>query len=218
MSRNSQNLPPAMRPANILRALANEHRLEILTLLRDAPHSVESLASRTSMEFANVSQHLQTLKAAGLVLGRREGKSVIYNLGNGPIIEVLDAVHSLASHAAITTQEAVDDYFNGRERLQTVSAREVLSLLREDSIVLLDVRPADEFGTGHLKGAMNIAVEELERRMSELPKNKEIVAYCRGPTCILSVRAAQRLKAQGYKVRRLKEGFHEWKLAGLLTE
>lgn len=207
-----------MRPANILRALANEHRLELLTLLRDAPHSVESLAAHTSMEFANVSQHLQVLKAAGLVLGRREGKSVIYRLGDAPITELLDSVQSLATHAARITQDAVDDYFNGRERLQTISASEVLSLLREDSIVLLDVRPSTEFGEGHLKGARNIALEELERRMSELPKDKEIVAYCRGPTCILSVRAAKRLKAQGYRVRRLKEGFQEWKHAGLLTE
>jgi ArsR family transcriptional regulator len=198
--------------------MANEHRLELLMLLSDAPHSVESLAAHTSMEFANVSQHLQILKASGLVLGRREGKSVIYKLGDGPIREVLDAVQSLTAHTAKTTQEAVDDYFHGRERLQTISAREVLSLLRDGSIVLLDVRPADEFGSGHLKGARNIAIEELEHRMSELPKNKEIVAYCRGPTCILSVRAAQRLKAQGYKVRRLKEGFQEWKHAGLLTE
>ena len=207
-----------MRPANILRALANEHRLEFLALLRDAPHSVESLAAHTSMEFANVSQHLQVLKAAGLVLGRREGKSVIYRLGDAPITELLDSVQSLATHAARTTQDAVDDYFNGHERLQTISASEVLSLLREDSIVLLDVRPSTEFGESHLKGARNIALEELERRMSELPKDKEIVAYCRGSTCVLSVRAAQRLKAHGYKVRRLKEGFQEWKHAGMFTE
>lgn len=204
--------------AALARVLGNEHRLELLDLLAQGEQSVEGLTVRTGLSFANVSQHLQHLRKGGLVAGRREGKNVVYRLQDGPIIEAISALRTLAEHNVDAVRGVIDAYFTSLDDLEPIGPDELMSRLGADSVTLLDVRPEDEFRAGHLPGAMNIDLGSLEARLSELPPDREIVAYCRGPYCILSFQAVQALRAHGFKVRRFREGLPEWRAAGRLVE
>jgi rhodanese-related sulfurtransferase/DNA-binding HxlR family transcriptional regulator len=207
--------------AEVAKALGHAHRVELIEQLAQGPRSVEALAERVGLTVANASQHLQQLRRAGLVSTRRDGKRVVYRLADDAetdIVLLLGALRHVAEHAVQPMERIVTAYFRARDQLEPVAATELVTRLREGSVVLLDVRPEDEFGLGHLPGAMNIPLRQLEQRLSELPRNLEIVAYCRGPYCVLSFEAVAALRAHGFKVRRFEDGFPEWKASGLPIE
>jgi rhodanese-related sulfurtransferase/DNA-binding MarR family transcriptional regulator len=207
--------------AEVAKALGHEHRVELIEQLAQGPRSVEALAERGGLTVANASQHLQQLRRAGLVRTQRDGKRVIYRLANGTeadIVSLLGALRHVAEHAIASMERVVTAYFRARDQLEPVAATELVTRLREGSVVLLDVRPHDEYGLGHLPGALNIPLGQLEQRLAELPRKQEIVAYCRGAYCVLSFEAVAALRAHGFNVRRFEEGFPEWKAAGLPIE
>src|SRR5579863_126154 len=207
--------------AEVAKALANEHRVELIEQLAQGPRSVEALAERVGLSVANASQHLQQLRRAGLVSTQRDGKLVVYRLADEAetdIVSLLGALRHVAEHAVASMERIVTTYFRARDQLEPVAARELVVRLREGDVVLLDVRPEDEYGLGHLPGALNIPLRQLEQRLDELPRNHEIVAYCRGPYCVLSFEAVAALRAHGFTVRRFEDGFPEWKAAGLPIE
>ncbi|MEH6402937.1 MAG: metalloregulator ArsR/SmtB family transcription factor [Sneathiella sp.] len=204
--------------ADLGRILGNAHRLNLLEHIAQGERSVERLAELSNVSVANTSQHLQHLRRAGLVQSRRMGKHVLYGLGTGPILKMLASLRQYAEHRHIEIQELVTDSLNGQNRLEGLSVDELQIRLAEGNVVLLDVRPEEEFLLGHLPGALNIPVEDLQGRINELPTDREIVAYCRGTYCVLSVDAVTALRAKGLTAHRLKNGFVDWKGAGLEVE
>lgn len=207
--------------AEVAKALGHEHRLELIEQLAQGPRSVEALAERVELSIANASQHLQQLRRAGLVSTQREGKRVVYRLADGAetdIVSLLGALRHVAQYTVASMGHIVATYFRARDELEPVAATELLARLREGDVMILDVRPEDEFGLGHLPGALNIPLHQLQQRLSELPNKQQIIAYCRGPYCVLSFEAVAELRARGFNVRRLEGGFPEWKAAGLPVE
>ena len=207
--------------AEVAKALGHEHRVELIEQLAQGPRSVEALAERVGLSVANASQHLQQLRRAGLAATQRDGKRVLYRLADDvetDIVSLLGALRHVAEHSVASMERIVATYFRARDQLEPVAATELVTRLREGSVVLLDVRPEDEYGLGHLPGAQNIPLRQLEQRLAELPRKQEIVAYCRGPYCVLSFEAVAALRAHGFNVRRFEDGFPEWKAAGLPFE
>jgi rhodanese-related sulfurtransferase len=204
--------------AEIAQALGHAHRLELLEHLGQGERSVEDLASRTGLTVANTSRHLQLLRRAALVVGRRDGKRIFYRLsGEDAVIGLLLALSKVGEQNSAEIARVMGSYFRARDELEPISRSELLDRLRCGSATVLDVRPEDEFQQGHLPGALNIPLSQLERRLAELPADREVVAYCRGPWCVLSFEAVAALRQRGYQVRRLEDGFPEWKIAGLPT-
>jgi rhodanese-related sulfurtransferase/DNA-binding transcriptional ArsR family regulator len=201
--------------AAVAKSLAHAHRLELLEQLAQGERSVEVLASRTGLSVANASQHLQHMRRAGLVANRRAGKFVYYRLADDAVIDLLAAVRRIAERHIAEVERVVRSYFLKRDELEPITREELLQRSRSGEITILDVRPHDEFALGHLPGAMNIPLRELEARLAELDPAQEIVAYCRGPYCVLSYDAVAALRARGFKVRRLEDGLPEWRAAGL---
>ncbi len=204
--------------AAVARAIGHAHRLEILEHLAQGERGVEALSARVGLSIANTSQHLQQLKHAGLVVARRDGKFVLYRLADDGVLTLLAALRTVAERRIAEVVRIVRGYFNERDCLEPVSRADLLERLRAGLVTVLDVRPADEFSSGHLPGALNIPLRDLEERLSELDSRQEIVAYCRGPYCVLSFEAVARLRARGFRVRRLEEGLPEWRAAGLPVE
>lgn len=204
--------------ADLARVLGHAHRLELLEHAAQGERSVERLAELTGLSTANASQHLQNLRRAGFVQSRRDGKHVLYRLGEGPVLELLAALRSYAEQSRAEVRQIVSDYFDKLDKLEPVSRADLVQRLEDESVTLLDVRPKEEFALGHLPGALNVPLAELKRRLSELPKEREIVAYCRGAYCVLSFEAIALLRARGFRVRRLEDGYPEWKAAGLAVE
>jgi ArsR family transcriptional regulator len=207
--------------AEVAKALGHEHRVELIEQLAQGPRSVEALAERAGLTVANASQHLQQLRHVGLVSTRRDGKRVVYRLADGAegaIVSLLGSLRHVAEHAVASMERVIATYFRARDELEPVTAKELRARLREGNAVILDVRPEDEYGLGHLPGALNIPLRQLAQRLCELPRKQEIIAYCRGPYCVLSFEAVAELRARGFTVRRLEEGFPEWKAAGLPIE
>ena len=204
--------------AELARVLGHAHRLELIELVSQGERSVDRLAEVTGLSIANTSQHLQQLRRGGFVQSRRDGKRVLYRLADGPILSLIAALRSYAERNRAEIGKIVADYFERLDQLEPVSRKELAQRLRAKSAVVLDVRPEDEFALGHVPGALNIPINELKRRLVELPKNQEIVAYCRGPYCVFSFEAVALLRKRGFLVRRLEDGFPEWKAAGLATE
>lgn len=205
--------------AEVAQALGHPHRLELLEHLAQGVRSVEELSARSHLSFANTSRHLQILRRARLVETERWGKRVLYRLaGDAEIVALIKALGRVGERNVAEIGRVVSDYFRARDALEPVSRDDLLSRLRGDLVTLLDVRPEDEFALGHLPGARNIPLAELERRLDELPTNREVIAYCRGPYCVLSFEAVVALRARGYRVRRLEDGYPEWKAAGLPVE
>lgn len=200
--------------ADLARVLGNGHRLELIELLAQGEQPVEVLAHRTGLSFANASQHLQQLRKAGLVVGRRSGKNIIYRLEDGPIVETMTALRKLAEHNVAAVQDVVTTYFDELDNLDPVGPDELMDRMQSGAVTLLDVRPEDEFKAGHIPGALHIDLEMLESRLAELPKDTDIVAYCRGAYCVLSYEAVRRLRARGYRVSRFSEGLPEWRASG----
>jgi len=202
--------------AEIGQAIGHAHRLELLEHMAQGPRSVEDLAVLAGLSFANASRHLQILRRARLVETARRGKHVLYSLANGAeVVSLLKALGSVGERNIAEIRQTMADYFEARDALAPVTRDELMASLRDSLVTLLDVRPRQEFALGHLPGALNIPLDELDRHLSELPEGREIVAYCRGPYCVLSFEAVASLRARGYQVRRLEDGFPEWKAAGL---
>ncbi len=204
--------------ASIASALANPHRLELLDLLVQAPRTVEELAHETKLSVANTSQHLQRLKRARLVLDEREGLYVRYRLADPAVAHLWLELRAVAQQQLSEVDRALDAYRHKRQEFEPISANELQKRMRKNQVVLLDVRPQIEYEASHIPGARSIPLDELERRLKELPRTKMIVAYCRGPYCVYADQALERLAARGWKVARLEEGVAEWHLAGLPLE
>lgn len=198
-------------------ALSSAVRLELLELLAQGERGVDELATLTGASVANTSQHLQKLKQVGLIVGRREAQFVKYRLAGVEVIALFDAL-GVAGQAYLTDVERIVRlYFTAKDDLEPVPAADLLERVKQGLVTVLDVRPPEEFAAGHVPGAVNIPIHELERRLAELPKRKEVVAYCRGPYCLMSYDAVQLLRQRGLKARRLQDGLPEWRLAGLPT-
>jgi len=204
--------------ARIGSALSSAVRLELLELLAQGERSVDELARLTGATVANASQHLQKLKQAGLIVGRKEAQFVRYRLAGDEVVALFDALGVAGQAYLADVDRIVRLYFTAKDDLEPVLATEVLDRARKGLVTVLDVRPPEEFAAGHVAGAVNIPIHELEKRLSELPKRKEVVAYCRGPYCLMSFEAVQLLRRKGLKARRLKDGLPEWRLAGLPTD
>ncbi len=204
--------------ASVARALGHPHRLEILEHLAQGERGVEALSERAGLSVANASQHLQQLKRAGLVAARRHGKFVLYRLADDSVLGLLSALRWVAERNLAAVDRIVGSYFSERDHLEPVSRQDLLERTRDGLVTVLDVRPEDEFALGHLPGAINIPLAELEARLPELDPALEIVAYCRGAYCVLSFEAVAALRAHGFNVRRLEDGLPEWKAAGLPVE
>jgi rhodanese-related sulfurtransferase/DNA-binding transcriptional ArsR family regulator len=204
--------------AQVFRALGNGHRLALLERLAQAEASVETLANTADLTIGNASQHLQQLRRAGLVTAHRAGKQMIYRLTDERIVTLLCLLRqvaetNLAEMERLVSRLFADDDADGA--LEAVTRDELLAGLSSGSMALLDVRPEEEFEAGHLPKAINIPLAQLEDMLDRLPQDREIVAYCRGPYCVLSHEAVQRLRQRGFRIRRFAEGYPEWKAAGL---
>ena len=204
--------------ARIGKALASPHRLELLDVLAQCERTVEALAQETGMSVANASQHLQVLQAAHLVEVRREGVSMYYRLTDEGVFRMWQALRTVGEAQLAEIDRVVQSFLQDRARLQPMSAQDLLHHLGNDQIILLDVRPAEEYAAGHLPHARSIPVSELEARLAELPLDKEIVAYCRGPYCVFADEAVALMQERGYSARRLEEGVPEWRTLGLPVE
>lgn len=204
--------------ASVARALGSQHRLEMLEHLAQGERCVEALAERAGLSVANASQHLQQLRRAGLAVSRRDGKFVLYRLSGDDVLGLTAALSGIAERNLAGVDRIRRAYFADRDSMEPVSREELLQRTRDDLVTVLDVRPFDEFAVSHLPGAINIPLSELEARLAELDPDREIVAYCRGPWCVLSFEAVAALRAHGFKVRRLEDGLPEWRVAGLPVE
>lgn len=204
--------------AQVGKALGSGHRLMLLERIAQGEASVETLASAADLTVGNASAHLQHLRRAGLVTATRAGKQMLYRLTDQRIVTLMSLMREVAETNLAEMERLVSRLFaddNAESTLEAVSRDELLAVLRTGSVALLDVRPENEFAAGHLPQAINIPLEQLESMLDKLPRDREIVAYCRGPYCVLSHEAVQRLRKLGYPVRRFDEGFPEWKAAGL---
>ena len=202
--------------ARLGQALGNGRRLEILDVLANGERTVERLASETGLSVANASQHLQVLRAAGLVQGRRDGTRIYYALSDPVVFELWRNLRSVAAQRQAEVGQLADAYLGARDSLEPLTRAELLRRLkRKDDLIIVDVRPAEEYAAGHLPTAVSVPLAELRRRLRDLPHEKEIVAYCRGPYCAFAHKAIRVLHQAGFKARRLEDGLPEWKAAGL---
>lgn len=205
--------------AEVAQALGHAHRLELLEHMAQGARSVEELSERAKLSFANTSRHLQILRRARLADTERRGKRILYRLaGDAEVVGLMKSLGRVGERNLAEIGRVVTDYFHARDALEPVSRDDLVARLRDKRVTVLDVRPEDEFALGHLPGALNIPFGQLERRLKELPKNHEVIAYCRGPYCVLSFDAVANLRKRGYKIRRLEDGYPEWKAAGLPVE
>jgi ArsR family transcriptional regulator len=201
--------------AAVAKTLGHAHRLDLLEQVAQGERSVDVLAGRTGLSIANASQHLQHLRRAGLITSRRVGKFVYYRLSDDAVLDLVAALHRIAERNVAEVGRVLQSYFHDRDSLEPVSREELLKRSRSGAVTILDVRPEDEFALGHLPGAVNIPLRALPARLSELDRKQEVVAYCRGPYCVLSFEAVAALRARGFKARRLVDGLPEWRAAGL---
>jgi rhodanese-related sulfurtransferase/DNA-binding transcriptional ArsR family regulator len=202
----------------ITKGLDSPRRLEMLEVLAQGERSVEDLAGQAGLSLANASRHLQVLRGARLVEARKDGLHVFYRLAEPEVYDAVRAVRALAERRLAEIDALVRAYLNARDELEAVPREELLRRLRDGSVVVIDVRPPEEYRAGHIEGALSMPLEQLERRIRELPARKEVVAYCRGPYCLMAYSAVEKLRANGRRARRLADGFPEWRAAGLPVE
>lgn len=199
-------------------AFASPKRIEIVDVLAQGERSVETLARETGLSVANTSRHLQILKAANLVASRKEGLQVFYRLADPMVLRGYQALQALAGARLAEVNRLVNDYFSGTDGLEPLPRAELLRRARSRDVVVLDVRPPEEYAAGHIAGALSLPLAELERRLADLPAGKKIVAYCRGPYCVLAAEAVRLLRRRGFEAVRLADGYPEWRDAGLPVE
>lgn len=197
--------------SRVAKALAQPGRLELLEALGQGPRSVDGLAKASGMSVANTSHHLQTLRDGGLVTSRRDGLQVIYSLSDPAIPKLLSYMRYVAERQVAEVERIVRENFDNRDGLTPVKREELLKLVKKGEAMVIDVRPETEFAAGHIPGALNVPIDALPKHLKTLPKDQEIVAYCRGPYCLFALDAVTALRKKGYRARRLEEGFPEWK-------
>ena len=202
----------------VAKALASRRRLELLDILAQSERAVEDLAAATGMTITNTSQHLQILSSARLVETRHEGTYVFYRLADESVFGAWQAMRELARSRLAEIELITQDYLRDRHDLTPVRMLELLERLKERDVIVLDVRPQEEYENGHIAGSRSIPLEELEARLGEIPADKEVVAYCRGPYCVLADEAVDYLRRNGRPARRLDLGFPDWKAEGLPVE
>lgn len=218
LSTELPNIPDFTAQAELAKALAHPHRLALLQQITLGESSVDQLAELTGLSLANASQHLQHLRRAGCVATRRDGKRVFYRLHSVEMAKVLVALKGYAEHQETEVRQVLRQSRQRPEGMDWVSIRDLLSRMDDGTLVLLDVRSDDEFTQGHLPGAINIPIEQLEQRINELSLNADVVAYCKGQYCVLTSEAVSILRASGRDAKPLAGGVSEWCAAGLMTE
>jgi rhodanese-related sulfurtransferase/DNA-binding transcriptional ArsR family regulator len=201
--------------ARVGKALSSPHRIEMMELLAQRERTVESLADELGLGMGNASAHLQVLREARLVESRKEGLFVHYRVADDVVLGLLEALRKVAETRLAEVDRLVESYFGDRTGMDAIGFDELRSRLKAGSVILVDVRPVEEYAAGHIAGAVSIPHDQLEDRLRELPKDKEVVAYCRGPYCVFADQAVAMLKAKRRKASRLEAGFPEWKSAGL---
>ncbi len=199
-------------------ALGSAGRLQILEFVAQGERGVDTLAAMTGLSVANTSKHLQALRQAGLVSARKQGLRVYYSIAGDDVAGLLSALREVSEHRVAEVERLLRTWLAHRDEMEAVPAQEVLERAKKGLVIVLDVRPSEEFSAGHLPGAINIPIHELEKRLRELPRRKEIIAYCRGPYCLMSYDAVSLLRKKGIKARRLEAGLPEWRAAGLPVE
>lgn len=204
--------------ARVSKALGNGNRLELLEFLAQSERSVEALAKLSGLSVANTSRHLQVLRQAGLVTARKEGLFVFYSVSGGGVVKLLAALQEVAQHNVAEVTRLVSMYLSSRDSMEPVTIADLKDRMGHGLVTVVDVRPKEEYAAGHLPGAINVPIDDIDKHFADLPRDHEIVAYCRGPFCVLSFEAVARLRNEGYKARRLETGFPEWKMAGLPFE
>lgn len=200
------------------KSLSNGNRLELLEFLAQGEHSVDQLAKVSGLTVANTSQHLQGLRRSGLVKSRTEGQKSFYSFSDYSVVELLALLRKIAEENLAEIQILIANYLSSKDDLEPISRDELLKRAKKGAVTVIDVRSKHEYELGHLQYAINIPLSELKKELKKLPQKKEIIAYCRGPHCILSFEAVEQLRSKGYKARRLEDGFPEWKLEGLPIE
>lgn len=204
--------------ARISSALGNSRRLEVIDLLAQGERTVERIALETNMSVANASKHLQVLKGGNLVEMKRNGNFIIYKLTNEKVAQIWQLLRDFGTERVAEIDKVVRDFRSDKKGLESVTIDALLQRMNQENILLLDVRPEEEYKFGHISNALSIPFDQLEARLKELPKNKEIIAYCRGPFCVFADEAAQLLVKHNFKASRLEEGYPDWKLKGLPVE
>jgi len=200
--------------ARIGKAVSSPKRLELFDILCQGPRTVEVLAKETGLTVANASQHLQVLRAARLVETEKEGLFVIYRLADQAVCEFFLAMRVLAESRLAEVEQIKRQFLEGKAGMEAVNREALLELVRKGAVTVLDVRPTEEYNAGHIAGAISLPLKELEQRLSDLPRNQEIVAYCRGPYCVLSIQAVEMLRAKGFKAVRIEEGIQDFRALG----
>jgi len=200
------------------KAVGSGDRLELLEYLAQGERTVEVLARLSGLSVANTSQHLQMLRQAGLVTARKDGLRVFYAVAGDDVIALYAALQRVAENRVAEVERLLRTWLAHRDELEPVAPAELIDRAKLGLVTVLDVRPAEEYAAGHLPGAINIPVDQLESRLAKLPRRREIVAYCRGPYCLMSFEAVATLRKRGLKARRLENGFPEWRAAGLPVE
>ena len=200
------------------KSLSNGNRLELLEFLAQGERSVEELSKVSGLSVANTSQHLQGLRRSGLVTSRANKQRMIYRLSDNSIIELLTLMRQIAENNLGEIHHLVSSYLSAKDDLEPISRDELLKRAHKGAVTVIDVRPEIEYQSGHLPLAINIPLSELKRELQGISRKKEVIAYCRGPYCVLAFEAVAQLRSQGFKARRLEDGFPEWKLAGLPIE
>ena len=200
--------------ARVGKAISAPKRLELLDLLCQSPRTVEALAQQAELSVANASQHLQVLRAARLVLAEKKGLYVEYRVADDEVCRFFHAVRVLAESRLVEVEQVTRDYFEKRGAMEAVGGDELLRRVRNGDVTVLDVRPAEEFRAGHIPGALSIPVGELMARLKEVPKGREVVAYCRGPYCVMAVEAVELLRRRGFTAHRMEQGIVDWRARG----
>lgn len=218
MSRQNLKQQIYSQVARIGKVVCHGHRLELLEYLAQGSRTVEALAKLTGLSVANTSQHLRVMRHSGLVNARKDGLYVYYSLADDEIVRLLSSMRKLAESHLADVDRLVRAYLTVKDELEPIPRRELLARARKGIVTVLDVRPPEEFASGHVPGAVNVPLKELAKRLKELPKDQEVVAYCRGPHCVLAFEAVAQLREKGFQARRLEDGFPEWREAGLPVE
>lgn len=201
--------------ARVGKALGSPKRLELLDVLAQGPRTVEVLADLTSMTVANASRHLRLLHAARLVDTEKRGLFVTYRLSDGEVTSFLLSLRGFAEHRLAEISRVAQEFMEARGGMESVDRETLRNRVRRRQVTMLDVRPPEEYEAGHIAGAISVPLAQLEQRLNDLPRNREIVAYCRGPYCVLAVRAVETLRRQGFRAVRLEDGVADWQARGL---